>query len=244
MPVISISNSKNRDSQVKAESVRTSMRVRWIDESNRQAGTARIMKGTLDKSFELLLAAADNNTEQLAQNLINEDPELNVELYGSFLRDTSRVYVNSDQEIVHSVTQMEIVRNPDGSVKLTRPKQSPEVNVSEEVPLKYSGKLFSKQEVYRKFVIASKMQIVHINGLTYDFLFDIAKELEEKNSMLLLGAGPKGLQQLVLRRGAVPYRGFLEGRTKGSEYCLILHLSNMELKVPEAPTSTAVEKAQ
>jgi len=32
----------------------------------------------------------------------------------------------------------------------------------------------------------------------------------------------------------VPYRGFLEGRTKGTEYCLLLHLSNIELKAPEA----------
>jgi hypothetical protein len=47
---------------------------------------------------------------------------------------------------------------------------------------------------------------------------------------MLLGAGPKGAQPLVLTRGGQQYRGFLEGRTQGSKYCLILHLSNMELK--------------
>ena len=91
-----------------------------------------------------------------------------------------------------------------------------------------------KSEVYNKFVFASKSQIVHVNGLTYDFLFGIAKELEEKESLMLLGAGPKGAQPLIFHRGGTPYRGFLEGRTQGDKYCLLLHLSNMEFKVPEA----------
>ena len=50
---------------------------------------------------------------------------------------------------------------------------------------------------------------------------------------MLLGAGPKGNQPLILRRGSVPYRGFLEGRIEGDKYCLLLHLSNLELKQPE-----------
>ena len=52
-------------------------------------------------------------------------------------------------------------------------------------------------------------------------------------SVMLLGAGPKSNQPLILRRGSTPYRGFLEGRTQGDKYCLILHFSNLELKAPE-----------
>ena len=77
------------------------------------------------------------------------------------------------------------------------------------------------------------MQLSHINGLTYDFLFSMAKELHDKDALLLLGAGPKSNQPLVLRRGTTPYRGFLEGRIEGDKYCLLLHLSNLELKAPE-----------
>ena len=76
---------------------------------------------------------------------------------------------------------------------------------------------------------------MHVNGLTYDFLFSMAKELEQSESLLLLGAGAKGAQPLVLTRGGQQYRGFLEGRTQGKKYCLILHLSNMELKAAPAP---------
>ena len=86
--------------------------------------------------------------------------------------------------------------------------------------------------------IAAKLQLQHINGLTYDFLYAIAKELEQKDSLLVVGTGPKANQPLILRRGSLPYRGFLEGRTHGDEYCLLLHLSNMELKAPEAPISS------
>jgi hypothetical protein len=99
----------------------------------------------------------------------------------------------------------------------------------------WSGKLLPKKEVFNKFVMVAKLQIFHINGLTYDFLYEMARDLEQKNSLLLLGAGPKSNQPLILRRGSLPYRGFLEGRTRGDEYCLLLHLSNIELKAPDAP---------
>jgi hypothetical protein len=83
------------------------------------------------------------------------------------------------------------------------------------------------------------VQLHHINGLTYDFLFGMAKELEAKNALMLLGAGPKSNQPLILRRGSTPYRGFLEGRTQGDKYCLILHFSNLELKAPTAASEEA-----
>ena len=61
----------------------------------------------------------------------------------------------------------------------------------------------------------------------------MAQELEKADSLMLLGGGPKSNQPLILRRGGSPYRGFLEGRTDGEKYCLILHLSNLELRAPE-----------
>ena len=61
----------------------------------------------------------------------------------------------------------------------------------------------------------------------------MAKDLQERDCLMLLGAGAKSNQPLILRRGGSPYRGFLEGRTDGEKYCLMLHFSNLELKVPE-----------
>jgi hypothetical protein len=234
MPEISMSNNKGRDAQVMAESVRVPVLVRWIDQEDRQAVSARVLKGTIDRDYDALLKQT-GSPQAVAQALIAGDPELDTESIGSFLRDTSRVFINSDRKIVHSVTQVEIIRNPDGSEKARRPKKIAMPNVHSEQSLLWSGKFLPKREVYNKFVIVSKLQIIHVNGLTYDFLLGIARELEQKNSLLLLGAGPKANQPLILRRGALPYRGFLEGRTRGEEYCLLLHLSNIELKAPEAP---------
>ena len=127
-----------------------------------------------------------------------------------------------------------MIKNPDGTERERRPRKIAQPNCAAETPLKWSGKLMKKKDVYNKFVFAGKRQIVHVNGLTYDFLFGMAKELEETQSLMLLGAGPKSNQPLILTRGGQQFRGFLEGRTQGDKYCLILHLSNMELKAAQA----------
>jgi hypothetical protein len=239
MPEISLTDSKGRDGAVVAESVRVPIRLRWLDESGRQATSVRLLKGTIDRDYAALLATA-GQPEAIANALVAGDPEVDIETTGELLRDTSRVFVNSDRKVVHAVTQVEVVRNPDGSEKLRRPKKPAVPNVSADRPLPWSGRLLPKKDVFNRFAMVSKLQVVHVNGLTYDFLYGIAKHLEEKNSLLVVGAGPKANHPLVFRRGAVPYRGFLEGRTRGEAYVLLLHLSNIELKAPDPePTPEA-----
>jgi hypothetical protein len=233
---INIANSKGRDAVVGAQSVLKALKVRWIDEQGRQAQSARVMKSTLAHDLAALEAHAGGR-DKIAQALIEGDPEIDPELFGSIMKETSRVFVNPDGQVVHRVRQFEVVKNPDGTERERRPKKITLPNANVETPLKWSGKQMKKKDVYNKFVFAGKRQIVHVNGLTYDFLYNMAKELEQADSMMLLGAGPKGSQPLVLQRGGQAYRGFLEGRTQGDKYCLILHLSNMELKpapMPEA----------
>ena len=52
---------------------------------------------------------------------------------------------------------------------------------------------------------------------------------------MIVGGGKKSNEPLILRRAGLPKRGFLEGRTRGKDYMLILHLSNLELKTPDEP---------
>jgi hypothetical protein len=233
---INLRNSKGRDAVVNTEGVSPTLRVRWLDAKGRQAMNVRLIRSTLDRDLGALVAKA-GALEKIADLLVQEDPEIDVETFGSFLQDTSRVYVDPDRQIVRKVQEFDIVRLPDGSVKERRPRQVAQANTATETPLTWTGKLLKKSEVYNKFVFSSKSQIVHVNGLTYDFLHGMAKELEEKESLMLLGAGPKGAQPLVFVRGGNSYRGFLEGRTQGDAYCLLLHLSNLEFKVPEATTT-------
>jgi hypothetical protein len=233
MTALNLSNSKGRDALVMANSTRSPLRVRWLDQAGKQVTNVRVLKSTVERDFSRLLTEF-GSVDKVAEALIQSDPEIDLEMTGSFLRDTTRAYVNPDKKIVHKIHQWEILRNPDGTEKQRRPRKVPVPNVTPDQPIRWSGKLLPKREVFNKYVFVSKLQVVHVNGLTYDFLYEMAKELESKNSLLVVGAGPKANLPLILRRGATPYRGFLEGRTRGEEYCLILHLSNMELKAPEA----------
>ena len=232
MPEINICNSVGRDAVVNMESVNVPLRVRWLDGKNRQARNVRVLKSTTDHDIGTLIAD-QNGLENVAQALIDGDPEINLESVGSFLSATSRVFVDQSGKLVHRIQQFEIIKDPNGQERERRPRTVIPQNVSSDMPLTWTGTFIKKADVVRKFVFANKMQLMHINGLTYDFLFGMAKDLEDRESMMLLGGGPKSNQPLILRRGSSPYRGFLEGRTEGDKYCLLLHLSNLELKSPE-----------
>ncbi len=234
MPEINLSNEVGRDAIVNMESVSIPLRVRWVDDRNRQARSVRVLKSTLDHDIVALSKQHDQDLDQVGQAIIDGDPEVNLEMTGSFLNATSRVYIDQDQHLVHRIQQFDVIKDPDGTERERRPREVPPQNVSSDIPLKWTGKFIKKSEVVRRFVFANKLQLMHINGLTYDFLFAMAKDLEERDSMMLLGGGAKSNQPLILRRGSSPYRGFLEGRIDGDKYCLILHLSNLELKSPEA----------
>ena len=56
------------------------------------------------------------------------------------------------------------------------------------------------------------------------------KEDLGKRFHVLLGGGEKGNAPLVMTNNGTPYRGFLEGRINGDSFCLLLHLTNLELK--------------
>ncbi len=237
MPEINISNSAGRDAVVTMESVTQPLKVRWLDPKGRQSSGIRVLKSTVEDGIESLIEDV-GGLENVAEALIEGDPEVNFESVGTFLRNTSRVFIDQDRKMVHKIQQFEVIKNPDGTEREKRPRNILSQNVSEDSPVRWSGKMIKKEEACRKFVFSSKVQLMHINGLTYDFLFEMAKELEAKKSLMLIGAGPKSNQPLILRRGGTPYRGFLEGRTEGDKYCLILHLSNLELKAPKPKEST------
>ena len=61
----------------------------------------------------------------------------------------------------------------------------------------------------------------------------MARYLEERDALALVGSGPKGTGPLILERNGTPMKGFLEGRTKGDMYLLLLHVATFELKPPE-----------
>jgi hypothetical protein len=231
MPQINLTDNRGRDALVATNSVSVPASHRWIDADGTQAENRKILRATMPQDESALTAKA-GGLDELSKMLINGDPEVDLENFGRFLSETSRVYINPDNQIVHHISHWEVVRDPEGNEKERRPQKVTEQNVATEIPLKWTGKLLKKSEAMRRFVFSGKMQIQHVNGLTYDFLHSMAKELASSDSLLLLGAGAKGSEPLTFRRGGLAYRGFLEGRVDGAKYALILHLSNQELKKP------------
>jgi hypothetical protein len=228
---INISNAKNRDATVALEAVRPKRDIHYIDEDHNMVINRRLLKTDVPHDLAAL-TKKDGDLEKLGKKLVEDDPEIDLEQFGKYLSETSRVYV-SEKGIIHSVEEFEVIYNPDGSVRERRPRKKELQNVNSDVPLKWTGKFIKKKDAVKKFVFATKKQLIHVNGLTYDFLYEMAKELNDKDSLMLLRGGEKGNQPLVLNRGGKPYNAFLEGRIDGDAYCLILHLSNMELKKPK-----------
>jgi len=232
MPNINLSDAKLRDAVVKAESTRNSRTVFYKGPKGLPAYTRKILKGAVHQDYESMLEKYGTN-DALAKALVEGDPEIDFERDGMYLWDLSRVYINPKEELVYRIRQEEVVINTDGTVRERREQRRLEANVDAEVPLTWTGKMIPKAEAIRKFVFKTKLQIVHINGLTYDFLYEMAKELHESGSLMILGAGPHGRDPLIFRSRSVPYRAFLEGRIDGDKYILLLHLSNQEMKLPD-----------
>jgi hypothetical protein len=228
---INISNQKNRDAVVATEALISKREVRYTDPKGQPVSTRKLLK--TDVTHDLPeLTAKKKDLDKIADALIKADPEIDIESFGMFLTDMSRVYVTK-KGIIHLVEEIEVVYNPDGTVRERRPRKKEPQNMNAEFPLRWTGKFIKKDEAAHRFVFTNKKQLVHINGLTFDFLYEMAKDLEERNALLLLRGGEKGDEPLVMNRGGKPYNAFLEGRVKDDSYCLILHLSNLELKKPK-----------
>lgn len=236
MPNVNISDERGRDAVVKAESVRARREVRYIGPRGQAVYPRRLLKATVEQSYDALIEKHGDD-EALAKAMVEDNPEVDIDQVGQFLWGMSRVFVNPKEQLVYRIAQEEIVRNPDGSERERRPRRELEANVDAEIPLTWTGKTIAKAEAVRRYVFSTKLQIVHVNGLTFDFLYDMAKELHDQKAMMIMGAGSKGGKPLVFRRGSTPYRAFLEGRVEGESYILLLHLSNLEMRTIEEATA-------
>lgn len=237
---IHIANAKGRDATVGLASVKAepSPRMglpgvkiafrRYLAAS--ESGTDEAMKATLGADY--------------AEALIKGDPEVDVEVVGMTVEQTQTVYLDGQGSLMYADPKfLEVLFNPDGTEKERRDPVDTESNVNLEVPVRWTGKRIPLVDAVRRFAFRRSLQLRHVDGLTYDYLYEMAKELEEAKSMMLVGTGEKGTGAMIFQANGRAYRGFLEGRTKGKSYQLVLHLSDMELKVPAVKPSAKEEAA-
>lgn len=233
---IHIANSRKRDAEVAVEQQICRSAVKTVLPDGEEKSMVRLLKNTVQYDYDVLLQKYNGNQVALEEALLTSDPELDKENVGRLLRQTHKLYVAPDQQIVYRLNLFQVVYDPDGQEKTRNDINRLPANINDKMPLRWTGKRFDKFLAIRKFVFSHKYQLRHINGATFDFLYNMAKELQTSKSMVLVGAGSKGTGPILLTRGGQPYRGFLEGRVEKDRYALILHLSDIELKGIEDDT--------
>ncbi len=227
MRAINISNERNRNAQIGFEQKAQTKSIAMVRKDRKPFKNVRILKSTMSTDLSTLVSQSGGN---LYDRLVSTDPEIDTEHVGLYLKKVRKVFVTPDGKIAYRVSRKQAFYNSEGEVKDVRKFHTPEANINIEHPLRWTGKLIPKDRAARMFVFTRSYQLKHVNGLTFDFLYDMAKRLDEQNSLMLLGGGSKGIGPIVMSTGGTPYRAFVEGRICGDKYCLILHLTNLELK--------------
>lgn len=180
--------------------------------------------------------------DDLSQALIDGDPEIDLEHVGRFLEGTQSILTTSAGEPMYASPQMmEITLDPQGVETGRKAPTDVAATVTEEIPLRWTGRKMPRGEVVRQFMFRRSLQLKHVDGVTFDFLYAMAKELHDEDAMMLMGAGENGKEAVILQVNGSAYRGFLEGRIEGESFKLFLHLSNMELKKPAAKAAGGAE---
>ncbi len=204
-------------------------KLRYVSPEGKAVRSERLIRSTDGHTLEALQQKHED-PEALAQALVQGDPEVDLEHVGRKVGDADRVWIDADGQLLYSAQALRVVIDPAGKELAREPFVDVAATVAEDAPLPYSARLFPIDEVVRRFALARSMQVRHVNGLTFDFLYEIAKGLDQAKKLLFVGSGPKGQGPLVFNTNGAPYRGFLEGRVKDDAYLLVLHLSNLELK--------------
>lgn len=193
--------------------------------------SVRVLESTDDKSYyNLKKKYGDNLTDEVIKN----DVDLDFMMTGLLISETTKTYLTNSGSIMNYPPKIkEVIFDPNGEEKEVREPKDIEPNIKEDTPpVRFTGKLFNKKAAISKFIFKKTIQLQHTNGLTYDYLYNMAKDLHDKNQLMYMGAGVNGTDPLIFQLNGIPMRGFLEGRVDKTRYQLLLHLSNMEIKLP------------
>lgn len=169
--------------------------------------------------------------------LLEGDPELDLQMAGTEVDSDSATPAWFDPNAnaprpIGDFADVDIVYDASGAEKARRPHLVRRSNLNELHPVKL-GKRLPATDALVAFAFKQTLQVAHTDGLTFEFLRDLAKDLADKGEVALLGAGPKGNMPLVLREHGTAYRAFLHGEVDGEgRYKLLLLLSDQELKMP------------
>ena len=177
-----------------------------------------------------MLFRSDKKPEQIVEALVKSDPEIDTRLIGKPVRIRSLAYLDEQRKPVCHFRLVEEKLTPEGTVKETRPYKVSESNI--ELPIQLSPKgSQTTEDLVQKFVLHKIYQVVHLDSLSFDYLFKLCQEIQGIGFVRVNG-GIKGNEPLTLRREGLPSFAYLRGRIDGDKYCCTLHLTHQELRAP------------
>ncbi|MBD3158149.1 MAG: hypothetical protein GF309_05110 [Candidatus Lokiarchaeota archaeon] len=183
-----------------------------------------------DRSDRIL---AGKDSEQVLA-MIESDDDIDLQLLGKKIDTKRTVILDNDNTIVHNYRVLDTLEK-DGEKK-TREHERTLGNVHSEIPLKILSKSLTKKEAFEQYLLEKSYYITHTNAHAYNFLHDLAEELEDDKMYWVRAFNPetKSPSPLVLRNGGKKYSAsFIEGKQMGDEYLVMLHLVEREFKIPE-----------
>jgi hypothetical protein len=232
---INLTDAKGRDANVALGGLKH-IPSAVIGLPNEKLTFKRFVSSTRESSHEALKQRLGENYGQL---LVDGDPEIDMEQTGLFIDQTQTIYLDGDGEALFVEPEVvEILFDQQGDEKERRDPIDTLSNVDTASPVRWTGKNVPITEAVRRFAFQRRLQLFHVNGITFDFLFEIARTLHMSQSLMLVGAGDKGSDPLIFRANGKPYRGFLHGRVDDTRFQLFLLLSAMELKNPSLESSS------
>ena len=174
---IKIEDSKKRDAEITFKSINSGSSINLALETGEKPITKKVLKSSKDHSLESLIGKESPSQEEynkFSERLLEKDTEIDFELFGMFINKTDRIYTNKNNEPVFNIKVVQKINDPNGNLIKEQKPIYLQSNINEENIVKWTGKFIPKVKLYNKVILSSKYQIKHVNGLTFDFLFNIA----------------------------------------------------------------------
>ena len=169
---------------------------------------------------------------QITEALIKADPEIDLQLIGKPVRIRSVAYLDEQRKPAAHFRLVEEKVTAEGVVKEAKPYKASEPNIELPVQIAPKGNQTS-DDLVQKFVTHKIYQVIHLDSLSFDFLFKLCQEIQiQQMGFVRVNGGIKGNEPLTLRREGLAAFAYLRGRVEGEKYCCTLHLTHTELKAP------------
>jgi len=229
---IRLADHRSRDATCGLLPVRLPDARRWQDLAGQPVHALRRVRATAATHPEALLVQY-LDPDDLAQALIAGDPEWDPRALGRPTGPCTRGYLDGDGQPCYAPQWTERRSDGEGTASVRRPVPTRSANLVPATPPVWSGVLLPRQELVRRVAFVRAYQVVHGDALQFDFLYDLAQYLQQRQVMVQVGSGRQGHGPLVCEQNGRPYRGFLDGRVQGEAMRLVLYLAAGELTMPE-----------